>query len=90
MVFVADNDSMPGSGADTGQELDSTPQSQEAEAALLGVLLYDNEVYHKISPIVQSKHFYNHIWRFCWIMPRPLQPRLNIRSLFLTSPCGVN
>ena len=55
MVFVADNDSIPGSG----QELDSTPQSQEAEAALLGVLLYDNEVYHKISPIVQAKHFYN-------------------------------
>ena len=55
MVFVADNDSAPNSG----QELDSTPQSQEAEAALLGVLLYDNEVYHKISPIVQAKHFYN-------------------------------
>jgi len=46
MVFVADNDSIPGSG---GQDLDSTPQSQEAEAALLGVLLYDNEVFHKIA-----------------------------------------
>jgi len=56
MVFVADNDSIPGSG---GQDLDSTPQSQEAEAALLGVLLYDNEVFHKISSIVQAKHFYN-------------------------------
>ena len=55
MVFVADNDSMAGSGV----ELDSTPQSQEAEAALLGVLLYDNEAYHKISPIIQAKHFYN-------------------------------
>ena len=41
MVFVADNDSMPGSEP----ELDSTPQSQEAEAALLGVLLYDCLLY---------------------------------------------
>ena len=56
MVFIADNDSPPAMG---GQELDTTPHSQEAEAALLGVLLYDNEVYHKISAIVQAKHFYN-------------------------------
>ena len=41
------------------ETLDSTPQSQEAEAALLGILLYDNEAYHKISAIVQAKHFYN-------------------------------
>ncbi len=55
MVFIADND--------TGitSELDSTPQSQEAEQALLGALLYDNEVYHRISGIVQAKHFYNPI-----------------------------
>lgn len=53
MAFIADND--------TGitSELDSTPQSQEAEQALIGALLYDNEVYHRISGIVQSKHFYN-------------------------------
>ena len=55
MAFIADND--------TGitSELDSTPQSQEAEQALLGALLYDNEVYHRISGIVQAKHFYNPI-----------------------------
>ena len=55
MAFIPDND--------TGitSELDSTPQSQEAEQALLGVLLYDNEVYHRISGIVQAKHFYNPI-----------------------------
>jgi len=52
MVFAAD----PHSASDA---LDSTPHSQEAEAALLGVLLYDNEAYHKISSIVQAKHFYN-------------------------------
>jgi len=40
-------------------EFDTTPQSQEAEAALLGVLLFDNEFYFKISSIVQAKHFYN-------------------------------
>jgi len=55
MVFTADND--------TGltPELDTTPQSQEAEQALLGALLYDNEVYHRVSGIVQAKHFYNPI-----------------------------
>ena len=55
MAFIADND--------TGitSELDSTPQSQEAEQALLGALLYDNEVYHRISGIVQAEHFYNPI-----------------------------
>ena len=42
-------------------DLDSTPQSQEAEQALLGALLYDNEVYHRISGIVKAKHFYNPI-----------------------------
>ena len=55
MAYIPDND--------TGitSELDSTPQSQEAEQALLGALLYDNEVYHRISGIVQAKHFYNPI-----------------------------
>ena len=55
MAFIADNDT----GIST--ELDSTPQSQEAEQALIGALLYDNEVYHRISGIVQAKHFYNPI-----------------------------
>ena len=55
MVFSADND--------TGltPELDTTPQSPEAEQALLGALLYDNEIYHRVSGIVQAKHFYNPI-----------------------------
>ena len=53
MAFIADNDT------GISSELDSTPQSQEAEQALIGALLYDNEVYHRISGIVQAKHFYN-------------------------------
>ena len=44
---------------DSANDLDATPHSQEAEQALLGCLLYDNEVYHRISGIVQAKHFYN-------------------------------
>ena len=56
MAFIADNDSGLG-----GTELDTTPQSQEAEQALIGALLYDNEVYHRVSGIVQAKHFYNPI-----------------------------
>ncbi len=55
MAFIADND--PG----LSPELDTTPQSAEAEQALLGALLYDNEIYHRISGIVQAKHFYNPI-----------------------------
>jgi len=55
MAFIADNDS------GISFELDSTPQSQEAEQALIGALLYDNEVYHRVSGIVQAKHFYNPI-----------------------------
>ena len=37
------------------------PQSIEAEMALLGILLFDNETYHKVSGIVQAKHFYDGI-----------------------------
>ncbi len=44
-----------------GDDLDTLPQSWEAEQALLGALLYDNEIYHRISGIVQAKHFYNPI-----------------------------
>jgi len=43
MVFTADNDA----GAETA--LDTTPHSAEAEQALLGALLYDNEIYHRVS-----------------------------------------
>lgn len=49
------NDSMDGFEA----ELDTTPHSMEAEQALLGALLYDNEIYHRVSSIVEAKHFYN-------------------------------
>ncbi len=55
MAFIADNDQ------GMTPELDTTPQSQEAEQALLGALLYDNEIYHRVSGIVQAKHFYNPI-----------------------------
>ncbi len=44
-------------------ELDTTPQSQAAEQALLGAILYDNEIYHRVSAIVDGKHFYNPIHR---------------------------
>ena len=43
--------------------LDTTPQSQAAEQALLGAILYDNEVYHRVSAIVDGKHFYNPVHR---------------------------
>ncbi len=55
MAFLAENDQ------GLAPQLDTTPHSQEAEQALLGALLYDNEIYHRISAIVQAKHFYNPI-----------------------------
>jgi replicative DNA helicase len=57
MVFTVDNDTDVGGNAN----LDTTPHSSEAEQALLGALLYDNEVYHRVSGIVKAKHFYNPI-----------------------------
>ena len=46
---------------DDGQinEEDMIPNSNEAEQALLGAILYDNEVYHRVSSIVTAQHFYN-------------------------------
>ena len=53
MAFISDD--TPGMGT----ELDTTPHSNAAEQALLGALLYDNELYHRVSAIVEAKHFYN-------------------------------
>ena len=38
-------------------EEDVIPSSDEAEQALLGAMLYDNEVYHRVSGIVTKEHF---------------------------------
>ena len=54
MVFAEEHN-------DEETTLDTTPHSSEAEQALLGALLYDNEIYHRVSGIVQAKHFYNPI-----------------------------
>lgn len=50
-------------GSPANADLDTTPHSIPAEQALLGALLYDNELYHRVSGIVQGKHFYNPIHR---------------------------
>lgn len=57
MVSLIDSHDGPIDGL--GTELDTVPQSWEAEQALLGALLYDNEIYHRVSEIIQAKHFYN-------------------------------
>jgi len=59
MVSQFENDNGSGSGAYDDAALDTLPHSWEAEQALLGALLYDNEIYHRVSGIVQAKHFYN-------------------------------
>ena len=53
------SDDFPANDAMDAAELDTTPHSMEAEQALLGALLYDNEIYHRVSSIVEAKHFYN-------------------------------
>lgn len=35
------------------------PHSIEAEQALLGAILFDNETYNRITPLLQDKHFYD-------------------------------
>ena len=57
MAFVENNSPAPSS------ELDTTPHSNAAEQALLGAMLYDNELYHRVSSIVEGKHFYNPVHR---------------------------
>ena len=57
MAFIADAQN------DTGaiESLETAPHSLEAEQALLGALLYDNEIYHRVSGIVKAKHFYDNV-----------------------------
>ncbi len=57
MVSVTDTDFLPDGDPET------TPHSIQAEQAMLGALLYDNEVYHRISNIVNETHFYNPVHR---------------------------
>jgi replicative DNA helicase len=38
---------------------DSIPQSQEAEKAVIGSLIYDNKNYFNISTLIRDEHFYN-------------------------------
>ena len=58
MAFIDDTPPPPHESDD---ELNATPYSQEAEQALIGALLYDNEIFHRVSGIVKAKHFYNPI-----------------------------
>ena len=37
----------------------ATPHNLEAEQALLGAILFDNETYNRINPALQEKHFYD-------------------------------
>jgi replicative DNA helicase len=37
----------------------AAPHSLEAEQALLGALLFDNETYNRITPLLQDRHFYD-------------------------------
>ena len=66
MAFLAESDSPLPPDISSGlpandAPLDTIPHAPEAEQALLGALLYDNELFHQIEPFVQAKHFYNPI-----------------------------
>ncbi|MEM8986255.1 MAG: replicative DNA helicase [Pseudomonadota bacterium] len=43
---------------ETSDEIENPPYNIEAEQALLGAILFDNEVYFKVSDYLQSDHFY--------------------------------
>ena len=58
---MANIEDYPPTPHESDDELNATPNSQEAEQALIGALLYDNEIFHRVSGIVQAKHFYNPI-----------------------------
>lgn len=40
-------------------ELETAPHNLDAEQALLGALLYDNEIYHRIADWLKAEHFYD-------------------------------
>ena len=42
---------------------DAIPNAPEAEQALIGALLYDNEVWHTVDALVKPEHFYNPVHR---------------------------
>ncbi|MBS0384773.1 MAG: replicative DNA helicase, partial [Proteobacteria bacterium] len=37
----------------------AAPHNLEAEQALLGAILFDNETYNRITPLLQDKHFFD-------------------------------
>jgi len=45
------------------QDIDQLPRNIEAEQALLGALLRDNEVYHQVSDWLKTGHFYDPLHR---------------------------
>ncbi|QPH53756.1 replicative DNA helicase [Pontivivens ytuae] len=58
---MADGGYAPGSGA--AEEEQPLPHNIEAEQALLGALLVNNEVYDKVAAIVEPAHFYDPVHR---------------------------
>lgn len=40
-------------------ELETAPHNLDAEQALLGALLYDNEIYHRVADWLKTEHFYD-------------------------------
>ena len=52
---------IPGNGPNNGASdgADRTPYSLEAEQAILGAILFDNEIYYRVSTFLKSEHFYD-------------------------------
>ena len=61
MALTALNDQLPQT---LGGDLpDVIPNAPEAEQALIGALLYDNEIFYQIEAFVKPEHFYNPVHR---------------------------
>ena len=54
---MADGSPLPAPGA--GADVQQTPYSLEAEQALLGAILYDNEVFYRVNGFLKADHFYD-------------------------------
>ena len=56
---LAPGEPQPHSDAPSGLETGAPPSNIEAEQALLGAILINNEVYDRVSGLLQPEHFYD-------------------------------
>src|SRR5262245_6558360 len=56
---MANQQSLPLAAAPAAAPPRAAPHTLAAEKALRGAILYNNEIYHRITPNLQDRHFYD-------------------------------